>query len=200
MREQVNVGAIEAISELRGRCVEAGESIARTLDECLSQAARTLTWVQGPQTEHWKRQKRKREQKFASAKSDLERAKIAQPDADPRSFVDQQRGIRRAKAALEEADQKIRAVKRWSRELERQLTLFRGGVRSLSSSAEVDLPKAARWLKNLESHLSGYLQVAPPLPNPAELPTGLEEPSDRRRAGSPTVSPTDDECSTESEP
>ncbi|MDP6601014.1 MAG: hypothetical protein QGH76_01815 [Phycisphaerales bacterium] len=166
MHEQANVGAIEAIAELRGRCVEVAETIARTLDECVNQAARVLGWVQGPQAEHWKRQKRKREQKFASAKSDLERAKIAKPDADPRSFVDQQRAIRRAKSALEEADSKIRAIKLWSRELERHLTLFRGGVRSLSTSADIDLPNAARWLKNLESHLSGYLEVAPPPPDP----------------------------------
>ncbi|MDP6890032.1 MAG: hypothetical protein QF471_01775 [Phycisphaerales bacterium] len=199
MHDRANVGAIEAISELRGRCVEAGESIARTLDDCISHSARVLAWVQGPQAEHWKRQKRKREQKFASARSDLERAKIAQPDADPRSFVDQQRDIRRTKAALEEADQKINAVKRWSRELERQLTLLRGGVRGLASSAEADLPRAAHWLKNLEAHLNGYLEVAPPLPDPTAMPAEVDEPTDHRRMGSRATTSGDADTTEETE-
>jgi hypothetical protein len=173
MRDSAHVGAITAISELRGRFVEAGEAISRTVDECVSQAARTLTWVQGPQTEHWKRQSRKREQQHASAKSDLERAKIAQPDADPRSFVDHNRAIKKTKAAIEEAEQKVRSLKRWSRELERQITLFRGGIRPLAGAAEVDLPRAARWLKALEEHLGGYLAVAPALP--AAMDAGDEQ-------------------------
>ena len=184
MRDSAHVGAISAISELRGRFVEAGEAISRTVDECVSQAARTLTWVQGPQTEHWKRQKRKREQKHASAKSDLERAKIAKPDADPRSFVDQNRAIKKTKAAIEEAEQKVRAIKRWSRELERQLTLFRGGIRPLSGAAEVDLPRAARWLKALEEHLGGYLAVAPTLPAGMDATSDPADEAPTRRIGS----------------
>ncbi len=165
MAEHAHVGSIEVIGELRGRLVQTSELLTRTGEECLSQATRILSWVQGPQMEHWKQQIRKREQKFASARSDLERAKIARPDADPRSFIDQQRALKRAKAAIEEAQAKLKAVKHWSRELDRQLTLLRGAIRPLMSAAEVDLPKAAKWLKNLTRHLEGYLEVAPTLPD-----------------------------------
>jgi len=187
MRDQANVGAIEAISELRGKCIQASEDIRRTLDECLSQCARVLMWIQGPQTEYWRRQKRKREQAIATAKSDLQRAMIAKPDADPRSFIDQQRSIRRATAAVEHADKKTRAIKYWTRELERQLTLFRGGISPLANAAELDIPRASRWLKDLTAHLDGYLEVAPPMPDASAILEDDGTPSDHRRMGTGTV-------------
>ncbi|MDP7069892.1 MAG: hypothetical protein QF561_00915 [Phycisphaerales bacterium] len=164
MRDQANVRSIDAIAELRGRIVEASESMARTIDECVNRTTRLLAWVQGPQLQHWRGQKRKRDQRLASARSDLERAKISRPDADPRSFVDQQRAIRKAKAAADEATEKLKLIARWSRELDRQVTLFRGGLRPLSTAVEADLPRAAGWLAELVRHLEGYLEVAPPMP------------------------------------
>ena len=192
MRERANVGAIEAISELRGKCIQAGEDIRRTLDECLSHCARILMWVQGPQTEYWRRQKRKREQIVATAKSDLQRAMIAKPDADPRSFADQQRAIKRATDAIEEADRKTRAVKYWTRELERQLTLLRGGISPLANAAELDLPRASRWLKELTAHLEGYLEAAPAMPDPTTVADDQQDSSERRRLGSSAMDLTDE--------
>jgi len=157
MRDQANVQSIDAIAELRGQIIETSEALSRTLDECVSRTTRLLAWVQGPQLQHWRTQQRKRNQRLASARSDLERAKISRPDADPRSFVDQQRAIRRAKAAADEATEKLKVIAHWSRELDRQVTLFRGGLRPLATAAEADLPKASRWLTELIRHLEGYV-------------------------------------------
>ncbi len=191
MQERVNVGAIKAISQLQGKCIQVGEDIHRTLYECLSQCGHVLTWVRGPQTDYWKRQKRKREQKGATAKSDLQRAMIAKPDADPRSFIDQHRAIHRVKQAIEESDQKLRAVKYWSRELERQLTLFRGGLSPLANAAELDLPRASLWLKELAAHLDGYVKIAPPMPDATVLTEDEPEVPDHRRMGSTGEPPRD---------
>ncbi len=190
MRDRANVGAIEAISTLRGKCIQAGEDIRRALDGCLSQSAHVLAWVRGPQTDYWKRQKRKREQKGATARSDLQRAMIAKPDADPRSFSDQHRAINLAKKTIEEADQKLQAIKYWSCELERQLALFRGGISPLANAAEIDLPRASHWLKELAAHLEGYLAVAPPMPDAAAHVEDELDSADHRRMGSTGVTPT----------
>lgn len=192
MGEQANVKSIEAIGELRGRFVSTGESIRRILDECLGEVRRTMTWVEGPQLEHWKREARKREQKAASARSDLERAKISKPDADPRSFVDQTRALKRAKDALDEAHMKVRAIKRWARELQRHYMLFQGGIRPLATAAEVDMPKAGNWLRSLEQHLTGYLQVMPPMPE-AELTPAPDGKSYKRAAAEQVDAPDESE-------
>jgi hypothetical protein len=168
MRKQAKVGAIEAISELRGKCTQTGEDISRTLAECQSQSALVLTWVKGPQAHYWKRKKQKRQQQLETAKSDLQRAMIAKPDADPRSFTDQHLAITRARRAVQEADEKLVATKYWTRELERQLMLFRGGLGPLSTAADVGLAQASQWLSQLADHLDGYLKTMPPMPNPAE--------------------------------
>jgi hypothetical protein len=191
MAERVDVAAIQAISDLRGKCIEAGEDIHRTLGECLSQCVRVLAWVRGTQTEFWKRQKRKREQQHATSKSDLQRAMIAKPDADPRAFIDQHRAIRRARRAVEEAEDKLRAIQFWTRELERQLTLFRGGVSHLTEAAELGLPRASQWLKDLTAHLDGYLAVAPPIPDIVAETEDKPVSSDHKRMGSLGKAPDD---------
>lgn len=184
MRDRANVGAIEAVSKLQGKCIQAGEEISRTLSGCSSQSAHVLNWVKGPQLDYWKGQKRKRQQNVLTAKSDLQRAMISQPDADPRSFTDQHRAIKRSMKAIEQADEKLSAIKYWSRELERQLVLFRGGIAPLANAAEVDLPRAGRWLKELVEHLEGYVKIAPPMPDATALTADEPEVPDHRRMGS----------------
>ncbi len=181
MRDQVNVQSIDAISNLRGQIFETSDLLSRTIDECISRTTRLLAWIQGPQLQHWRMQKRKRDQRVASARSDLERAKISRPDADPRSFIDQQRAIRKAKAAADEADDKLKLIAHWCRELDRQITLFRGGLRPLASAAEANLPRAGRWLAELARHLEGYVEVAPPMPEASDESTDPGAPSRGRR-------------------
>lgn len=164
MSKRAHVESITSISRLRGKVIETSEAINLEVDACLGQVKRVLSSVQGPQLDHWKQQVRKREQKIATALSDLERAKIARPDADPRTFVDQQRAVKRARQAVDEAKEKIRRLKYWGRELEREAMKFRGELQPISSYGALWLPQAARWLEQLIRHLDGYVATAPAMP------------------------------------
>lgn len=168
MSQQANIKEVRAVGELRGRVVETSETLARLVDDCNSTMRRFVDWVSRDRAAHWKNEHRRRDQKMQTARSDLERAKIARPDADPRSFTDQVRALRKAKAALEEAEAKRRACKRWSVELERQALLLRAGLRPVAAMADAELPAATRWLGQLEQHLQGYLSEAPAMPEVSE--------------------------------
>ena len=180
MSKKAHVGSLQAISELRGHIIKASESICRMTDECMSEVHALRQWLEGPQQEHWKRQVRLRNQKLASARGDLERAKIARPDADPRTFSDQQREVNKATKAMEEAEQKVRAVQHWQRELEQQVMLFRGGIQPLVSCASIELPKAARWLHALTDHLEGYVATKPNIPEASDVLKVQDALSDRK--------------------
>jgi hypothetical protein len=169
MKEKANVSSIDSVGHLRGQVIESASSIRRIVDECLGQVRRTQQWLTSDCVTHWKIESRKRDQKLNSALSDLQRARIAQPDADPRSFVDHNRAVRKAKLRREEADEKLRRIKTWTRKLEREAVIFRAQLQRIAQIGEYDLPRAARWLATLERHLQGYVEELPPLPTPHQL-------------------------------
>ncbi|MCH2135660.1 MAG: hypothetical protein MK101_03645 [Phycisphaerales bacterium] len=183
MARQADIREVKAVGELRGRVVESAETLARLVDDCNSTMRRFVDWVTRDRASHWKSELRKRDQKLQTARSDLERAKIARPDADPRSFTDQIRALRRTKAALEEAQAKSRACKRWGVELERQALLLRAGLRPVSAMADAELPAAVRWLGQLEQHLQGYVAEAPVMPDALEDADAATPTASRARSG-----------------
>ena len=181
---QANIAEVEAVGELRGHTVEAAETLGRLVDDCNSTMQRFVDWVARDRVAYWKMEHRKRDQKMQTARSDLERAKISKPDADPRSFTEQMQLVKRAKRALEEAVQKQAACKRWATELERQALLLRAGLRPVATMVESDLPKAIRFLQGLEKHLAGYLAEAPAMPDaPGDVPQDDPTLPSRGRAG-----------------
>ncbi len=185
MAKKADVTSIDTIGHLRGQVVQASSAIRRIVDECIGQVRRAQQWLANDCTRHWQLESRKRDQKLNSALSDLQRARIAQPDADPRSFVDHNRAVRKAKLRREEAAQKLRDVKTWTRTLEREEMIFRAQLQRVAQLAEYDLPRAARWLASLESHLQGYLDEPPPLPTPHQLTEGTDPTVDLGQGGTP---------------
>lgn len=193
MAEQANIQEVRAVSELRGRVVETSETLSRIVDDCNSTMQRFVDWVSRDRATYWKYELRRRDQKIQSARSDLERAKIARPDADPRSFTDQMRALKKAKSRLDEAQAKAKACKRWAIELERQSLLLRAGLRPVSAMAEAELPAATRWLAQLEQHLQGYLAEAPSMPEEATETDEGQPLASRGRQGKSTADADPDE-------
>ncbi len=150
---------------LRARFVSTGETVGRVLDECLGQVRRAESWLANDCVMHWKIEARKREQKLSTALADLQRAQIARPDVDPRSFFDQNRAIRKAKDRREEAALKLRRIKYWQIELQRQLVKLRGRLQPMQTWTELDVANCVAWLRALEQHLDGYLTEKPPAPD-----------------------------------
>jgi hypothetical protein len=169
MSEQANIGEVRVVGELRGKVVDTAETLSRIVDDCNSTMQRFVDWVVRDRAAHWKNQLRKRDQKLQSARSDLERAKIAKPDADPRTFTDYIRALKKAKAALDEANAKKVACRRWGTELQRQALLLRAGLRPVATMADAELPMANHWLQALEQHLAGYLTQRPAMPDELQL-------------------------------
>ena len=187
MGEQANIGEVRVVGELRGKVVETAETLSRIVDDCNSTMQRFVDWVVRDRAAHWKNQLRRRDQKVQSARSDLERAKIAKPDADPRTFTDYIRALRKAQAALDEANAKKAACKRWGTELQRQALLLRAGLRPVAAMADAELPMAIRWLQSLEQHLAGYLAQKPAMPDEFELETDDADDLPGRGRGGTTV-------------
>lgn len=188
MAEQANVRSIDAIADFRAALISYIESVRATASEAKSHVQRVQHWVEETQKLEWTRRMKKCNEQLANARSDLERAKIARPDAHPSMFTDQVRGVERAKQNMAHCESKLVAVSRWSRELEREGMLFQGSLQRLSRVVDGDIERSVAWMASLIDHLNAYLKTPPPkLPRAEAADLNQSTP---RRSGADPARPT----------
>src|SRR5688572_8182131 len=106
------IDSIAVLRELKVALAKFGEAANVALADAESEMMRLLNWVELEQNTYWQGQIRKRTDILSRAKEALRQKKLFK-DATGRilSAVDEERAVLRAKAALEEAEQKLVNVK-----------------------------------------------------------------------------------------
>src|SRR6185503_20202213 len=131
------VTSIDALKTFRVAVADFRAEAGAALMETEAEIQRQLVWLRHEQLAHWQRQVRVRTELLTRARSDLYRKQVAQ-DAQIRAGVDQKKAVEAAKRSLEEAEQKIQAVKHWVRLLDRELVLYKGEVQTLAGMLDGD--------------------------------------------------------------
>jgi len=170
MAERAEVRSIEALRAFKAALKDFDEAARQALGEAQGDVMRTGGWLQNDRAIHWKQQLRYRQNRLADARSELMRAEIA--TATRTSAVVERKNVEKWKHAVEEAEQKLEAVKRWLRLLEREATLFKGKCQPLARTVEGELPKAYATLDRLYEALEKYLKLAAPAGDRAVMPRG----------------------------
>jgi hypothetical protein len=182
MAEQANVRSIDAITDCRASLIKYIEAMRIALSEALSDVRRVQQWVSGTKKQEWTQRGKKCTQRLANARSDLERAMIARPDAHPSMFTDQKRAVSKAKRNIEECEYKLKQIAKWTRELEREGMLFRAGLQRLNRIIDGDLDRGVAWMAALLDHLANYVNTpAPTLPRSESI--DQDAPGSHRRGG-----------------
>jgi hypothetical protein len=83
-------------------------------------------------------------------------------DGGKPSTIDEVRALKRAQVAVEEAEQKIRAVKHWSQALAREMVVYKGQAGPLAGATHRDVPQAVALVDRMLEALEGYLAVEAP--------------------------------------
>lgn len=156
-KKGADVRTVEALEEARAALTEFREQTVAALGEATTDVQRTIWWVRNDQVVHWKRELKRRTEKVGQARADLERARLGAFD-QRQSFTDQRKVIERAIRAQHEAEEKLRAVQHWARELDRAFMLYKGKCTGLATAAESDLRKGEGRLQVLADRLDAYLR------------------------------------------
>ena len=165
MADQANVRSIDAIADCRASLIKYIDAMRVALSEAVSDVRRVQQWVSGTKRQEWTQRGKKCTQLLANARSDLERAKIARPDAHPSMFTDQKRAVDKAKRNIDECEHKLKQITRWTRELDREAMLFQASLHRLNRVVDGDLERGLAWMAALLDHLSNYVNTpAPKLP------------------------------------
>lgn len=158
MARKADVRSLEALKQAKAAIAEFRETARASLAEAYSEAQRTLWWLQQSQATYWQQELRRRTEKINQAKSDLYRAQLASMDPEA-TCLEQRKAVEHAQRAVREAEEKIKAVKHWSIQLDRELTIYRGQTQGINHALEADLPKAEAALSLMTDRLDAYIRT-----------------------------------------
>lgn len=164
MSKVAKVQNIEVLKEFRLALLAFAEKATNAVGEADAEVQRVTSWVENEQSTFWASEGRKRQAAVNKAKEDLRFKQLFKsPSGGKASTVDEEKALASAMRKLAEAEQKMAAVKKWSRQLNKEGHMYRGSVQRLATTVSVDVPNAAAKINRMLIALDAYIAVA--LPN-----------------------------------
>ena len=164
MADQVKITSLDALETFRSRLIVFLTKAKRAVDEASDDARRSRNWLHGEQKVFWETQWRKRRKAYDAAQQELISARFSEFNDSPSL---QQAAVRKTKAALDEAEEKLRKVKAWSRDFDRAAEPVVKKLEGIKHYIEHDLPKAIAHLTQVQRTLEAYSETHAPINAPA---------------------------------
>jgi len=173
MAEFARVTSLDALREFKAALQSFAEDATVALSEATSEAQRGLWYISSDCKAHWQRELKKRTEKLTQAKAELFKKQLETNDTRTSAIVER-KNVQRWEAAVHQAEEKLRAIKRWATALERDFMLFKAGVQGMSNIVAADLPNAAARIERMTQKLEEYIHLAAPSGTSATLPGEAE--------------------------
>jgi len=161
---EARVESIDSIKQLKISLVKFAEGANAAIGDSESEIVRMMNWLENEQTSFWQTQARKRTEKVSQC-ADAVRMKRLFKDVTGRqqSAIEEEKALRIAKLRLEEAQQKLLAVRKSIKRLEKEIPAYRAGVQRFATTVQVDIPTGVAQLENLILSLEAYVGLAAPV-------------------------------------
>ena len=160
MSESASVESIDMLVTLRRAIFKFIDAVNVALTDSESELGRTLMWLEGEQATYWKLQHRKRTELVTRCREAVREKQIFKDATGSRSSaVDEIKQLKKALALLEEAEQKMAAVKRYRTLLQKEIMQYKGMVQRLASTVQGDLKIATAELDHMVQTLQGYVSL-----------------------------------------
>ena len=164
MGQEARVSSIPALKQFSASLGIFAKTAHMALDEASTGIQRTHQWLREDQHRFWRAQVQARTEQFTRAKLALKQRQIFDRAlaGTPGSCVDEKKALKVAEARLREAEHKLRRVKAWSLQIEKERSDYDGGTQRLVHAIEVEIPNARARLDKMVDSLEAYLALAPP--------------------------------------
>ena len=167
MALQARVSSVDALESLRSALILFLSKAKRSIDDVGDDVRRTRMWLQHDQRFLWEGQVRQRQKVLGQAEQELLGAKLS---GLRDNLAEPQAAVRKARAALEEGEEKLRHVKRWNRDFESASTPLIKRLEGLRHYLDFDLPNAIAYLVQAQQILHAYAEGPPPSSPQPEAP------------------------------
>ena len=157
-RGPADIQSPEVIKRFRGSFVKFTEHCQRSIEDVQRDVSRVQQWLEHEQSAHWKREVRRREEIVQRARGEYTRARADSGPLSKTSCVDEKKALDKALRLREEAEQKLRAVKKTLMTIEQNVAKSLGPCVALSSMLSVLAPRALTRLDTMLDKLDDYLR------------------------------------------
>jgi len=178
----VNVKSIEVIEDFTAALKKYQEEAAAALTDLQLEVQRAIDWIHHDRRAYWNQQVRRGWDRVGQAKADLEQARTFRRVAEHQPACrEEKKALDETKRRLQLAEEKLEAVRHWSRAVDRAVIDYRGNLGPLARWLEIDLPQLLATLDRLSRSLQSYLAAEAPAEAPEAQPGRLpdEEPGEQ---------------------
>ncbi len=159
MADQARISNLDSIESFRVALIVFINKTRQALDTVQDAVKRTRGWLQTEQPNYWQQQIRNRQKKLDQAQQELMSARMSEFVENPAA---QQMAVRKARAALEEAQAKSERTKAWARDFDRTIDPLARKADSLRDFIDGDLTKAVAYLVEIQKILQAYNETSGP--------------------------------------
>ena len=154
---------LDVSKSLKAAIWKFAETANVALTDAESEMNRALMWLENEQRAFWEGQLRKRADLVERAKEAVRMKKIFKDSAGrQQSAVDEEKALKIALRRMEEAEQKIVSVKKFTQKLRKEMMMYKGHVQRFATSVQNELPLASAQLDSLLDKLQQYVGLAVP--------------------------------------
>jgi chromosome segregation ATPase len=180
MATHAKITSTDALDRFRASLIVFVNKAQSALDQASDEVRRTRGWIQHDRRTYWESEARRRARALAQAEQELMSARMAKA-LDNLSA--QQAVVNKARHALEEAAEKVRRIKLWTRDFDGMVEPLVKGLNSLRGYLDHDLPQAVALLTEIQKLMDSYAEVSMKSAAPASAPAApggeipVEEPA-----------------------
>jgi TRAP-type mannitol/chloroaromatic compound transport system substrate-binding protein len=121
----------------------------------VSEIARTKSWLTQDQRGYWEKQMKLRARELERAQAELFSARLS---LIQNVSAAQEMDVHRAQRAIREAEEKLRTLKKWERELENRSAPMIKEIDQLHSYLTTDMSRAVAYLTEIIKSLQSYAE------------------------------------------
>jgi hypothetical protein len=158
MPQKAHVTSLEAIELFRSNLIIYLSQARPALEEVSAEVMRTRVWLETEQCLHWESQMRRRMKELEQAQQALFSSRLG---ALRKETAAEQFAVHRAKAAVAEADLKLRIIRKWNREFEGRVQPMVKQMEKLHMVLSNDMVKAVTYLNQAIKTLAAYVETRP---------------------------------------
>jgi cyclopropane fatty-acyl-phospholipid synthase-like methyltransferase len=158
MPQKAHVTSVEAIEAFRANLINYVSKARPTLEEVSADVLRARSWLQNDQRTYWEAQVRRRAKELEEAQQALFSANIA--NLREQTSVEQA-AYHRARRAFNEAQDKLRTLKKWNREFDGSVGPLVKQMEKLHTILANDLTQAIVYLAEVVRTLDAYAGIQP---------------------------------------
>lgn len=156
MALRANITSVEAIECFRASLIIYLTKAKPCLEDASAEIVRTRVWLQTTQRIHWEGEVKKRARQLEEAKAALFSSKLSSLREVSSA---EQLAVTKAKRNLEEAEAKLRVIRRWEREFENLIQPMSRKLEKMQGVLMDDLAKATVSLAQSVETLDAYARV-----------------------------------------